>query len=110
MKKAFLFSFIAMALQFTGCASGAPKLVPSTDWEQKSVSESKATEPAVPSTPLNQETEKANLCSYSGGLAFGRQGGVYIGQCPKTLERAFKKGYLKGRAEYDQQHPQEGNK
>ena len=108
MKKIFLFSLIAMALQ-TGCSS-APQLVPSTDWEQKSVSESKATESAVPSTPLNQETEKANFCSYSGGLAFGRQGGVYAGNCPKTLERAFKKGYLKGRAEYDSQHPQEGNK
>ena len=110
MKNIFLLSLTAMALQTTGCASGAPKLVPSTDWEQKSVSESKATEPAVPSTPLNQETEKANFCSYSGGLAFGRQGGVYAGNCPKTLERAFKKGYLKGRAEYDAQHPEEGNK
>lgn len=108
MKKIFLFSVIAMALQITGCSS-APVLVPSTHWEQQSTSESKATAPVDPNPP-EPAKEQTSFCSYNGGLEFGRQGGVYTGQCPKTLERAFKKGYLKGRAEYDKQHPQEGNK
>ncbi|AZZ37712.1 hypothetical protein CIK05_13200 [Bdellovibrio sp. qaytius] len=109
MKKIFLFSMFAMAAQFTGCSS-APQLVPSTAWEQKSVSESKATESAVPSTPLVPEKVDNSFCSYNGGLEFGRQGGVYTGNCPKTLERTFKKGYLKGKAEYDKQHAGKGNK
>lgn len=109
MKKIFLFSMLAMAVQTTGCSS-APKLVPSTDWEQKGVSESKATTSAVPSTPLNPEKEETLFCSYNGGLEFGRQGGVYTGNCPKTLERTFKKGYLKGKAEYDKQQADKGSK
>ncbi len=109
MKKIFLFSMFAMAVQFTGCSS-APVLVPSTDWEQKSISESKATESAVPSTPLTPEKEETLFCSYNGGLEFGRQGGIYTGNCPKTLERTFKKGYLKGKAEYDKQQAEKGSK
>jgi len=109
MKKIFLFSMLAMAIQTTGCSS-APKLVPSTDWEQKSVSESKATESSVPSPSLNPEKNENLFCSYNGGLEFGRQGGIYTGNCPKTLERSFKKGYLKGKAEYDKQQADKGSK
>lgn len=100
---------LAMAIQTTGCSS-VPKLVPSTAWEQKSVSESKATESAVPSIPLNPEIDETLFCSYNGGLEFGRKGGIYKGNCPKTLERTFKKGYLKGKAEYDKQQAEKGNK
>lgn len=110
MKQIFLFSLFAMAVHFTGCST-APVLVPSTAWEQKSVSESKATESAVPSTPLVAPEKEENVfCSYNGGLEFGRQGGVYTGNCPKTLERTFKKGYLKGKAEYDKQQADKGSK
>lgn len=109
MKKIFLFSIFAMAIQLTGCST-APVLVPSTGWEQKSVSESKGTESAVSSAPVNPEKEESIFCSYNGGLEFGRQGGVYTGNCPKTLERTFKKGYAKGKAEYDKQQAEKGNK
>lgn len=109
MKKIFLFSMLTMAVQLSGCSS-APQLVPSTDWEQKSISESKGTESAVPSAPMHPEKELTVFCSYNGGLEFGRQGGIYTGNCPKPLERTFKKGYLKGKAEYDKQQAEKGSK
>lgn len=101
MKKIFLF----LVLGLVSCAN-KPQIAPSTDWEQKGISDSKASEPVQTAPPEKSQTE---FCTYQGGLQFGQQGGIYTGNCPKTLERAFKKGYLKGRAEYDKQHPQEGN-
>lgn len=122
MKKIFLFLVLGTSILQTGCAS-YQNICQSTDWEQKGFNDAKAGLPiqseindcageSTTSARYASGRDKGNteFCTYNGGLLFGQQGGIYAGTCPKTLERAFKEGYLKGKAEYDRQQAEKGNK